>query len=277
MDPIFTYRDYRRFLTDKYADLKRTSSVFSYRYFSKRAGFASPNFLKLVMEGQRNLSAESVHKFAQALKLTAKEERFFELLVHYNQAGDARQRQHYYQQLLDFPEYRRVRRLEREQYEYLSRWYYPVILELVTLPTFREEPHWIAAQLHGKITPGEAREGLALLEVLGLVCRDGERWVASHAALTTGEEARTLAAYTFHEEMLEQAKAAVTQQAPEAREFAAITMAINDEQLRKLKELVRDFRKLVMNYLGQDTGPPTTVYQFGAQLFALTPVEKEKT
>ena len=48
--------------------LKATKPQFSYRYFSRVAGFSSPNFLKLVAEGQRNLSPKSIAKFAKKLR-----------------------------------------------------------------------------------------------------------------------------------------------------------------------------------------------------------------
>ncbi|MDO8526642.1 MAG: TIGR02147 family protein [Deltaproteobacteria bacterium] len=276
MEPIFTYTDYRQFLRDKYGDLKAKNAAFSYRYFSQKAGFSSPNFLKLVIDGKRNLSPESIHKFSEAFKLGKKEQRFFELLVHYAQALDPHQKQYYYQQLLEFPTYQKAHHLEKEQYTYLSHWYYPVILEMVSLPFFKEDPEWISAQLGKKISPKEAKDSLDCLLALNLLKRDGAKLVPTHSAMTTGEEARSLAAYSFHEQIFEQAKEALNQQSPDEREFAAITMAISETQLKKIKELMRDFRKLVLNYLSQETSPPNAVYQFSAQLFSLTTISKNK-
>jgi uncharacterized protein (TIGR02147 family) len=52
---VYRYLDYRAFLRDFYEAKKAKSRTFSYRAFSKRAGVASPNYLKLVIEGQRSL------------------------------------------------------------------------------------------------------------------------------------------------------------------------------------------------------------------------------
>lgn len=271
METIYHYTDYRRYLKDRYQEAKAGNPAFSFRYFSQHAGFSSPNFLKLVMDGKRNLSSDSIHKFAGAFKMSAREQRFFELLVLYNQATEPRQRQHYYQQLLEFPGYRQVHQLEQEQYAYLSHWYYPAIVELVTMPDFSEDTHWICEKLQHKISPKEARDAIDSLLSIGLLkCSADGKLEQTHKSVTTGEEARSLAAYSFHEQILEQAKESVPIQSPEEREFAAITMAINESQLAGLKELLRDFRKLVMNFLGKETGSPTAVYQFSAQLFALT-------
>ena len=276
MTTIFDYTDYRLFLKDRYAALKQINPAFSYRYFSQKAGFSSPNFLKLVMDGARNLSAESIHKFGQVLKLNNKEQRFFELMVQYNQASDPKQRQHYFELLLDFPDYRKTHHLEKEQYTYLSYWYYPAILELTALSDFREDPQWISDQLQKKVSLKEVKEALEVLLNLGLLQRDAEGKIGTvHTALTTGEEAKNLAAYTFHEQVLTLAKEAVSQQSAEEREFAAMTLAVNEQQLIQIKEKIRDLRKWILNFLGQGGDKPTAVYQMGTQLFRLTAKRKE--
>jgi len=85
MKSIFQYRDYRRFLYDFYHYKKLANPYYSYRLFSMKAGFRAPNLLKLVMDGQRNLTRESMEKFARALKLTDAESAYFAELVFHNQ------------------------------------------------------------------------------------------------------------------------------------------------------------------------------------------------
>jgi uncharacterized protein (TIGR02147 family) len=268
---IYMYTDYRQFLKDRYAELKKTQRSFSYRYFSQKAGFASPNFLKLVMEGQRNLSQDGAQKFAQALKLGVKESRFFEILVHYNQSKDGAQKQSYYEQMLAFGDYRKAHHLIEAQYAYLTHWYYPAIVELAHLKNFQEDPQWIASNLGGRISIREVREALEVVESIGLLQRNtGGKLVPGHAALTTGPEAASLAAYSYHKQILELAQEAVTAQSPGEREFGAITMAVSATQLAKLKDMVRDFRRTVVNYLSTPDANAEAVYQFGVQMFALT-------
>lgn len=283
MKPIYMYTDYRQFLKDRYAELKQTQRSFSYRYFSQKAGFASPNFLKLVMEGQRNLSLEGARKFSQALKLGVKESRFFEILVQYNQTADGAQKQSYYEQMLAFGDYRKAHHLIEAQYAYLTHWYYPAIVELAHLKNFQEDPQWIAAQLGERISLREVREALQVVESIGLLQRSNDgKLVPGHAALTTGPEAASLASYSYHKQILELAKDAVDEQSPDEREFGAITMAVSAAQLAKLKVMVRDFRRTVVNYLSTPDTDANAVYQFGVQMFALTDLkgattkEKEK-
>lgn len=278
MKTIYMYNDYRQFLKDRYAALKKTQASFSYRYFSKKAGFASPNFLKLVMEGQRNLSAEGAQKFAQALKLGAKESRFFEILVQYNQTSDGAQKQSCYEQMLAFGDYRKAHHLIDAQYAYLTHWYYPAIVELAHLKHFQEDAQWIASALGGRISIREVREAIHVVESIGLLQRNAKgKLVPGHAALTTGPEAISLAAYSYHKQVLDLARSAVDDQSPEQRKFGAITMAVSPAQLAKLKDMIRDFRRTVVNYLSTPDEAADAVYQFGVQLFALTEVKGATT
>jgi hypothetical protein len=50
---IFQYSDYRAFLRDHFAYMKATNASYSFRTFSRLAGFNSPNFLQLVYDGKR--------------------------------------------------------------------------------------------------------------------------------------------------------------------------------------------------------------------------------
>ena len=60
---LFRYDDYRKFLKDWYNNAKASRGSFSFRTFSKRAGFKSTNIFKLVMDGDRNLTEESLPNF----------------------------------------------------------------------------------------------------------------------------------------------------------------------------------------------------------------------
>ena len=61
---VFDYLNYRAFLRDYYVERKRKGKV-SFRSFSQRAGLKSPNYLKLVMDGERNLGADTPLHFSR--------------------------------------------------------------------------------------------------------------------------------------------------------------------------------------------------------------------
>lgn len=138
---IYEYSDYRQFLGDTYTFLKTHYRYFSFRYFSKRAGYSSPNFLKLVIEGKRNISTDSIPRFSEALKLDAGETEFFAQLVQFNQARNSTERSEHAGRMLKFKELQKTYPLKQAEYSYYACWYYIPVRELAALSSFNEDPN----------------------------------------------------------------------------------------------------------------------------------------
>ena len=86
------YMDYRLFLADFYhakkAQTKTSIRPYSYAIFSAAADIKSPNYLKMIIEGKRNLSNDMIAKFGKACALNKAQGEEFKLLVLFNQAED---------------------------------------------------------------------------------------------------------------------------------------------------------------------------------------------
>jgi len=115
---IYNFSDYRDFLKDRYRQLKEADPLFSFRYFSKQAGFGSPNYLKLVMDGKRNLSADAIGKFAKGLRLDNHESEYFRYMVEYNQCEIVPKKKVYEAKLMYLRELFKVKTLIPELYDY---------------------------------------------------------------------------------------------------------------------------------------------------------------
>lgn len=267
---IFAYLDYREYLADYYTAAKANSRAFSYRWFSRRAGFSSPNFLKLVIDGQRNLGTDSVDRFADALGLDASASEFFGNLVAFNQAETADEKNEAFERVAASRRFRRARRLDRAFFDYLSNWYYPAIREMVARTDFREDASWIARQLVPRITAAQARKALELLLELGLLERDTEgRLTRGEASLTTGHEVRSLAIANYHRQMLERASDSIDLVDRDRRDISALTVCVQPERVAELKARIQAFREVLLDLCDRDDSP-TVVYQLNLQLFPLT-------
>jgi hypothetical protein len=97
---VFAYLDYRAFLRDYYRARKAAGRGFSYRSFSRRAELRSPNYLKLVIDGDRNLSADMARRFAAACGLQGEAQRYFSDLVAFCQAQAVAERNKYRARLI---------------------------------------------------------------------------------------------------------------------------------------------------------------------------------
>jgi uncharacterized protein (TIGR02147 family) len=266
---IYDFVDYRAYLKAYYEAAKDNLRQFSYRYFSRRAGFSSPNFLKLVIDGQRNLGRDSVDQVAGALQLDPDETAFFANLVAFNQAENDAERNRHFERLAASKRFREAQHLDGDLFEYLSHWYYPAIREMAARADFRDDPGWIAGQLQPPVKPSQAGAALDTLLRLGLLQREGGRIVRGEATLTSGHEVRALGVANYHRQMLERAAESIELVSSEERDLSAMTVCVGAELIPEIKRRLREFRETLMDVCDREA-EPEVVYQLNIQLFPLS-------
>ncbi|MCP5464370.1 MAG: TIGR02147 family protein [Deltaproteobacteria bacterium] len=273
---IYDYKDYRAFLRDWYDHKKSGPRGYSYRSFSLKAGFTSPNFLKLVMDGDRNLTESSLSKFAKGLALNKGETEFFINLVRFNQSKTHEERDQHYQKLLSSRRYNQLKPLEKEFYEYYSQWYHPIVRELVAHPEFNGTPEWISKRIFPQIPVEDARDSLDLLLSLGFVTKSKQGcWAQSSALITTGPESQEMALLKYHQNLLQLAKHVLPQIEQERRDVSALTLGLAKCKVPQLKKMVQEFRKQVLEFVSDDVHPEEVV-QLSIQLLPLTRPKKPR-
>jgi uncharacterized protein (TIGR02147 family) len=274
---VFSYRDYRAYLRAVYDERKSSEYGFSYRAFARKAGLSAPNYLKLVSEGQRNLTPEMAGRFAEALGLAGESAGYFCDLVAFNQAASAPERERQYQRLQSYRRYRNTFRLDPAHAAYHAHWYVPAIRELAACQGFREDPKWIARTLRPSISARQAEQALAVLSQLGLLVRDAAGHLVQHEPLLTTGDDQPLGHHiaTFHRTMLERASDALDSVPREEREIAALTLALNDDQFSHFKRRLYELRQeLLQACLGDASGAPDRVVQINFQMFPLSRVNQ---
>jgi uncharacterized protein (TIGR02147 family) len=267
---VFEYLDYRAFLRDYYVEQKARGRGFSYRVFSKRAALRSPNYLKLVIDGERNLTEPMAARFAEACGLADEDGEYFVDLVGFGQAKNATERAEGYAKLTGFRRYRSTHKLELAQDAYHSHWYLPAIRELATRSDFVEDPAWIAATLRPRITSREAKRALDILLAIGLLARDQDgQIVCSDSLVSTGAETRSVRVVSYHRTMLERASASIDLFDSSQRDISSLTLCLGADGLERLKKRIQRFRRELLELSALEDDPEQVV-QVNFQLFPLT-------
>jgi uncharacterized protein (TIGR02147 family) len=268
---VFDFLDYRAYLRAYYEAAKRRPAGFSFRTFSKRAGLRSPNFFKLVIDGDRNLGQESVPKFADALGLDGEARDFFADLVAFEQAANSAERNRVFERIAASRRFRTARRIDGMLHDYLSHWYHPVIRELATHPDFRDDPAWLSRMLRPSITVKQAAHSLELLLELGLLARNVEsgRFELREPTLTTEHEVSALGAANFHRQMLQRAIESIDTVPSALRDLAALTVCVGPNRATEVKRRIHQFREAMTELCDAET-EGTIVYQLNVQWFPLT-------
>jgi uncharacterized protein (TIGR02147 family) len=267
---VFAYLDYRAYLRDYYQARKRGARGFSYRSFSRRAGLTSPNYLKMVIDGTRNLSPAMAERFAEACSLKGDEQRYFIDLVAFGQAQTLAERDRHYARLTGFQRYRQAHKLDLAHAAYYSAWYMPAIRELAARADFQVNPDWIARQLVPAISGADAQRALDTLLELGLLVREADGSVKQQdVLLSTGAETRGLHIANYHRAMMQRAMESIDLIAPQERDISSLTLCLGRDGVRAFKERVQRFRKELLELSALESDPEQVV-QMNFQLFPLS-------
>ena len=254
-----------------YHYLKATRSGFSYRVFARLAGLQSFNYLKLVIDGDRNLSNKMIPLFIKGLQLNKQEADFFAHLVNFNQAPTAEEKNQHLQKILRVKKFREVKEIDVDQYEYFAHWYYSAVRELVSLPGFQEDPQWISEALHGAISPAQSQEAVDRLLRLGLLTRlpTGKLQIQEQT-IASAPEIQSLALFRFHEEMIGKALNALREQEAHERDISSITLALSEDEIKQMKKMVLQFRRKLLAQFEGRRPSGCRVYQMNVQLFPIS-------
>jgi uncharacterized protein (TIGR02147 family) len=270
MKPIYEYMDYREYLRLLFEKKKLEHPFYSYRLFSQKAGFKSPNFLKLVIDGNRNLTKESVFKVIKAFNLNKREADYFENLVFLNQSKTLEEKNLYLTRLLRHRVKTDARKLEESEYEYYTSWYNPVIRELATAVDFRSDFRKLGSMVSPPITAREAQKSVELLLKLDFLRqkKDGS-YEKTSSSLTTGPQVRSVAVANYHKAMMRLASESIERFPAEKRDITSVTISVSEESYTAIIEKLRALRKELLELAESDMNPEK-VAQLNLQLFPVS-------
>jgi len=267
--PVYGYTDYAKYLYDYYQNRKSSSRGYSYRIFARDAGFASPNILKLVIDGQRKIGTGSVDKFIRGLGLNGAMADYFRILVRLKDVKMLEENKKLLQELTRLTPHQKRRFLNPESVEFLSHWLYPVLREMVELKSFSDDPHWIARRLVGRATLSEISKALHFLKKNGFVSKDDKGSYRVHDAMVlSSDEVKSLAVRQFHQVTLQQSGDMLEDLDIHEREFGSLIFKLPDHAMSELKQKLKSFRHDLHTWaLEQESNEITQVVQVNFQMY----------
>ncbi len=267
---IFEYIDYRKFLCDFFKNEKKHNKYFSFQVFANRAKISSRSYTKMVMDGKRNLSNGTILKFADAMQLNKTESQYFHSLVMYQNSKTLEEKDKYYENMISFKKREKVVPLEKAQYELFSKWYIPVVRELITLKDFKEDYDWIADTLNRSISPNDAKKAVEILLALNLLKRENDKLTLTNTMLTSYGHVSRLKLRKFNKAIAENALS-YFDLPDEIKELSTLTISLKKEDVPKIKTFLQEMRgeinKKFTNLKDQDA-----VYQFNFHMFPVTKI-----
>lgn len=275
MPIIYDYVDYRLFLKDFYNEQKSSNKAFSFKYFANKAGFKSKSFIKLVIDGKKNLTEDSINKLNAVLKLNDKAFSYFCDLVAFNQNQSVQHRNFYFDKIMQYNKRNAARKVLVQQYEIYSKWYFNAIRELVTILDFKEDYEILGKMLKPPISEKKAREAVDLLVKLGFIEKKEGKYIQCEPIITTGDEVRSLAVTNFHIENLAIASKSIETVCSSDRDISCIVAGLSDDGFKLVKEEIQRFRKKILDIAALQTNV-NYVYHLNFQILPVSERIDEK-
>jgi uncharacterized protein (TIGR02147 family) len=274
MVEISGYLNFREYLKDFYNFKKQESKSFSYAVFAKRAGLKSPNYLKLVMDGDRKLSDELIPSFLKGLGLKKEQETEFRLLVNMNQALDAVQRQNTLKNLMEL---RTKTQLKREKLNFsfwsqIPTWIAWTIYEMADQKAADFTPEFIKNILRFPATIEDVKKALNSLLERGELRLNNGRIEKARDILETPEDVPVNVVKSLMRDFILLSIESLYRDRPDEREFGGFTLSLTKEEFKELKSELRDIRtRLIERFtVARKLSKGDRIYQLNIQFFPLT-------
>jgi hypothetical protein len=244
---------FRLWLQKKFSERCRRNARYSLRSFAKSLEM-DPSSLSQILSGKRPISKKMVGDICSRVAASPKELRAFGLLASAGHTED------YFQVGLD-------------SFAIISDWYHFAIVELTSVSGFKPDPRWIGRKLG--ITAEEAKAAIARLQRAGLLAFENGNLNRTTKCFTNQSNVSTSSAHReLQRQILQKALLAVDECLPEEKDITSMTMAVDESNLLRAREMIRKFRRDLCDLL--EDGEQSRVYHLGVQLYPVSLKERSQ-
>lgn len=259
--------DFASYLRLKLDERKAAHPQYSMRRLAAQCGLRSPAALSMMLSGARLPSAETLSILLAALKTDAAESRFAETLVAWERARHSAEGRSLLEKLDTL---RAGFEVQRAEATFLRQglWFLPLLLEMVNLPDFVNDPRWIISRLRFPLTESEVRFALNFLVETNVLTRNSDGSLSRGGRdleLPGGDANAAIRAY--HRSMLGLAQQSL--ELPVSDRFiSGLTVNLTPEEYEELTSEVTAFlRRIMARHRGSSGG---RVFQVQLQVFPMT-------
>jgi uncharacterized protein (TIGR02147 family) len=273
MIDLFEYIDYRKLLKDHYEQEKAEKPFFSYRYIAQKVGFSSAGFFTNIIQRKRNISQQMLLHFASLFKFNRAQTEYFELLVMFDQAKNHREKKYYFERILSSKR-SKLKIVDKQQYEFYSKWYYTAVRELMNIYPFAgatdDDFKDLGKMLAPPISAAEARKAITFLESAGFIGKNEKGiYIQSDPLISTGYDAQSVAITNFQMATADLAKEAIDRFERARRSVSTLTLSLSQEGYETVMERLKMFHREVLEIAKSDK-KPDRIYHMNFHVFPMS-------
>lgn len=270
MSSVFDYLDYRDLLKAHYEKCKADEAFFSYRLMAEQMGLDA-SYLFRILQKDYHLPQQHVPRTLEILGLSGRSAEYFQMLISYARTRGQKSKQEILEKALALRDIGR-RSLVENELALFRNWWVPAVRCLIEVVEGRSNPAELAARIQPSISETQAREALDLLLQLGLLKKGSSgRLQLNDAHLSAGGPEKAAAVREYQSQIWGLAQKALHDIPADARDMSTITLAVDDEAFREIREMLRECRRQIQKRVDESLNPDR-VLQLAIACFPIAPV-----
>jgi uncharacterized protein (TIGR02147 family) len=264
---IFEYNDFRRYLADYQRARQAIEKGFSKSECSRLLGLPNTrSYFNDVISGKK-VSLLFIERFVKVLDLSRDEAQFFRVLINFNQADQADQRELLFDQLVSMNRTPK-KILDNAVFSYYKNWYNSSIRALLNIFDFSDDFSGLAKKVFPPITPKHAKQAISVLQNLKLIGKNAEGFFKPlDKSISTPEFVRNELIKQYQISCLKIAINAIIKNTALPQVISTNVISVSEPGYKRIEKKIERFRSEIRSIVHKDDHPAQKVYQLDILLF----------
>lgn len=251
---VFMYFDYREYIRDVLETLQKDG--LSLRAIQESAGLSGSAFFTRILDGSRPLSTANAKTLVTAWGMGEDEAEYFMDMVKFGNERDVDRREGHLKKLLAVRSRNREYALQDSTLKFFSKWYYPVLRDLLPLVPAGTSAERIGRMFTPALRAPQVQSGIDYLVEAGFVAigEDGKYAVTS-PVVSTPPRVRSTILRKYHLKNLEINAEVYDSFTSDDRSITSVTCSLSKEGFEKVREEIAALREKILAIAREDKSP----------------------
>ena len=271
---VFMYFDYREYLRTVLENFQ--AKGFSTRAIQEFSQVSGSAFFSRSLDNARPLSLENAKKLTKSWKLTAEESDYFLDLVRFGNEKNIDEREIYMKKLLAARAQNQEFALQDSKLQFFSKWYYPVLRDLLPLLPAKISAAKIGAMFTPALRAPQIQSGIQYLIQAGFVTlQKNGTYKVSQPIISTPPRVRSTILRKYHLKNLEVNAQVYDAFTSDDRSITSVTCSLSRESFEKVREEIAKLREKILAISREEKNPDRVCY-VGFQLVNRAQIKEKK-
>lgn len=251
---VFMYFDYREYIRDVLETLQKDG--LSLRAIQESAGLSGSAFFTRILDGSRPLSTANAKTLVTAWGMGEDEAEYFMDMVKFGNERDVDRREGHLKKLLAVRSRNREYALQDSTLKFFSKWYYPVLRDLLPLVPAGTSAERIGRMFTPALRAPQVQSGIDYLVEAGFIAigEDGKYAVTS-PIVSTPPRVRSTILRKYHLKNLEINAEVYDSFTSDDRSITSVTCSLSKEGFEKVREEIAALREKILAIAREDKSP----------------------